>query len=262
MRDGMKLAIVICFLTLFFFLEWTFPLFKGRKHRIRHALPNVWVAVINGLIISLCFSFATVWVIELSARYSFGILRMHYFHYWVEFLLAFLLFDLWMYLWHWGVHQFPFFWRFHRMHHNDLEMDVTTALRFHPGEIIFSSIARLVILSLFGLELIHLVVYEICLQPIILFHHSNVALPEKVDRVLRAVIVTPNMHRVHHSEIPQETNSNYASIFSFWDRIFKSFAERSNVQDIIYGLESMRDSKWETFKVLMAVPFLNRKQSK
>ena len=141
------------------------------------------------------------------------------------------------------------------MHHTDDAVDTTTALRFHLGEMILSSITRLAVIPLLGIQLPHLVVYELILQPVILFHHSNIALPERLDRWMRLFVVSPNMHRVHHSDIPLETNSNYASIFSVWDRIWGSYGKREN-RTIHYGLKEFRDPVWQTLKGMLIQPVI------
>jgi sterol desaturase/sphingolipid hydroxylase (fatty acid hydroxylase superfamily) len=253
----MKIWVEIISLGLVFWLERVFPLFQGRKRRFRHALPNLGIGVLNGLVISLGFAAVTLKVIEMAENHSWGLLRQIHGSPLAEGIIAFILFDLWMYLWHRANHQIPFLWRFHRMHHSDLEVDSTSALRFHAGEIILSSLLRLIVIPLIGMQFIHLLIYEICLQPIIIFHHSNVALPEKIDRIFRAVIVTPNMHRVHHSQIRDETDSNYSSIFSFWDRFIKSFRKRKDTRTLVYGLPYLHEMQWQSFWGMLRTPFVN-----
>ena len=180
---------------------------------------------------------------------------------WERGLAAIVLFDLWMYLWHRANHRISFLWRFHRTHHSDTEMDSTSALRFHFGEIIFSSILRLLVIPLIGISYAELLTYEIILQPIIIFHHSNVALPEKLDRILRAVLVTPNMHRVHHSQIQNETDSNYSSIFSWWDRLAGTFKRREDTKTIVFGLTYFRELQWQSFVGMLRTPFASSKPS-
>lgn len=213
--------------------------------RIRHGVRNIGVGLVNGAVTGFLFSGATLFVMEASARRHFGLLHRLQAPSWLGTLLALLLFDLWMYLWHRANHGVPFFWRFHRMHHSDPMVDVTTALRFHPGELLFSAVLRLGVLAALGLGFRHLVLYETILLPTIRLHHSNVALPEKWDRLLRILIVTPNMHRVHHSDESFETNSNYASIFSFWDRLAKTFRLRDPLT-LHYGLPGFQEPRWQT----------------
>lgn len=260
----MKLWVEIISLGMIFWLEGVFPLFQGRKERIRHALRNVGIGALNGLVISLGFAAVILQSIQIAENHSWGLLRQIELSPLVEGIIAFILFDLWMYAWHRANHRIPFLWRFHRMHHSDLELDTTSALRFHTGEIILSSFLRLMIIPLIGMEFIHLLIYEICLQPVIIFHHSNVALPEKIDRILRILIVTPNMHRVHHSQIRDETDSNYSSIFSFWDRMIWSFRKRKDTRTLVYGLPYLQEEEWQSFWGMLRTPLVNveRKQAK
>ena len=253
----MKLWVEIISLGLVFWLEGIFPLFQGRKERIRHALRNVGIGVLNGLVISLGFASVTLKTIQITENNSWGFLRQIHWSPLAEGIFAFVLFDFWMYAWHRANHQIPFLWRFHRMHHSDLELDSTSALRFHTGEIILSSLLRLVVIPLIGMQFIHLLIYEICLQPVIIFHHSNVALPERLDRIFRTVIVTPNMHRVHHSQVKDETDSNYSSIFSFWDRMIWSFRKRKDTRTLVYGLPYLQEREWQSIWGMLRTPLVN-----
>jgi sterol desaturase/sphingolipid hydroxylase (fatty acid hydroxylase superfamily) len=168
--------------------------------------------------------------------------------------VALLLFDAWMYLWHRANHAVPFLWRFHRMHHSDPAVDTTTALRFHVGEIVISTLLRLGVIPLLGMRLWQVILYETLLLPVIAFHHSNVALPTVWDRRLRWVIVSPNMHRVHHSDWQPETDSNFASIFSWWDRLGRSFRLRPDVRTLQYGLRELDGNQWQGLWGLLRTP--------
>jgi sterol desaturase/sphingolipid hydroxylase (fatty acid hydroxylase superfamily) len=180
----------------------------------------------------------------------------------LEAMVAFIMFDIWMYFWHLVNHKIRLLWRFHRVHHSDIEMDATTAMRFHPGEIIYSSFLRLIIIPMIGINLAQLIIYEMFLQAVIIFHHSNVNLPEQWDRIFRVVIVTPNMHRVHHSKEWSESNSNYSSILSFWDRLNRTFRKKEDTGTIQYGLRILRDTKWQRFWGMLVTPFKRQKQIK
>lgn len=210
---------------------------------------------LNMAVIGLGFSTATAGAAAWSQRMHFGLLNWLPAPLWLEVPLALLLLDAWMYLWHRANHAVPFLWRFHRMHHSDPAVDVTTALRFHLGEIGISSVLRLAVVPLLGLHLGHVILYEMLLLPVIGFHHSNVALPEAWDRRLRAVIVSPNMHHVHHSDWQPKTDSNFASIFSWWDRLGSSFRLRTDVRTLRYGLRGFDDEQWQTLPGLLATPF-------
>lgn len=252
----LKTLTEIIALTVIFTLEGIFPFFEGRTERFPHAFKNIFIGILNLTCISLWASSLMVWTIQWSGQNSFGLLHRLHLNQWAVFAVGFVLFDFWMYAWHVTNHKIRFFWRFHRMHHSDLQVDSTTALRFHPGEIALSFLARLAVVPLLGLEWIHLIIYETCLQPIIIFHHSNVALPEKWDRIVRAVIVTPNMHRVHHSQKIDETNSNYASIFSVWDRLMRTFRKRQDPKTLEYGLPEFPEKQWQSIPGMLRTPFI------
>lgn len=260
-----KIALEVVVLALLLALESWIPLFKGRQRNFRHGVRNVGMGLLNGAITSVLFSGATAYVAEEAELRNFGLLHWMGGSFWAESFLAILLFDLWMYLWHRGNHGIPFLWRFHRMHHSDPQVDATTALRFHIGELLISAILRFGILFILGMTLWQLILYETILLPIILFHHSNVALPEKWDRLLRFLVVTPNMHRVHHSHLQPETDSNYASIFSFWDRLGKSFKRKKEILTLHYGLGEFESARWHSFPGMLVTPlapFRKRLQKK
>jgi len=228
------------------------------KTRGKHAARNLIIGTINGLMVSFLFVglwlAASVWAEE----HRFGV--MHWLQdaaglpRWAHAAGAVLLFDFWTYAWHRINHVVPFFWRFHTVHHSDNKMDVTTANRFHLGEIFFSSLFRIPLIALFGIYLWELVLYEIIMFSIVQFHHSNVGLPEKYDRLLRAIIVTPNMHRVHHSRWQPETDSNYSSLFSFWDRIANTFRLNPKPESIELGLDDFDSEKDQTIAGIMKTP--------
>ena len=175
-------------------------------------------------------------------------------------LIIFILFDIWMYFWHMANHRVRFLWLFHRAHHSDIDMDTTTALRFHPGELVLSTSIRLPVVILLGMSFAELVIFETMLNIATLFHHSNLAVPEKWDRFLRAVVVTPNMHRVHHSQEMPETNSNYTSLLSIWDRMFGTFKMRTDTKTITLGLQEFRAERWQQLPGFLITPFVGSQQ--
>ena len=252
---NIQLATSILALAIVFSLEGIFPHFKGRTRRLKHAFPNIVIAGFNGVITRFLFAGITVTTISWARSTSFGLVHIINTSFYFKGIAVFVLFDLWMYLWHRSNHRIPFLWRFHRVHHTDPEMDTTTALRFHPVEIVFSSLLRLIVIPLIGLDLIHLLIYEMSMQPVIVFHHSNVGLPERWDRLIRSIIVTPNMHRVHHSQEGVEFNSNYSTLFSFWDRVFRTFRKRDNTLDIKFGLRILQEPKWQKLWGMLLTPF-------
>ena len=238
-------------------LETFFPLFTGRrkKGRLIHGVRNLAMIAVNNAVIALFFAAVLTRTFGYIEEHRIGLF------YWLELSPALRLvgvlvvFDFWMYIWHRLAHEVPFIMRFHRMHHSDPEMDVTTALRFHFGEIVLSTIARLPIFALLGMRAWELILYETIMLPIIFFHHSNFFLPESVDRILRIIIPTPWMHWVHHSMIPEERNSNYGTVLSVWDRLFGTFRLRPDPMNIEYGVPIYKESEWQTLWGMLKTPF-------
>jgi sterol desaturase/sphingolipid hydroxylase (fatty acid hydroxylase superfamily) len=174
-------------------------------------------------------------------------------------LVAVLVLDLWMYLWHRMNHALPFLWRFHRMHHSDPAMDVTTATRFHLGEHVIGATLRLGLIPIFGLEAWHLIVYEILVVAITMFHHANISLG-RLDGVLRLLIVTPKFHKLHHSRWRPETDSNFSTLFSFWDRLAGTFRMRADVGTIRFGLDEFAADDWQSVGGMLKTPLANAKR--
>ena len=242
-------------LVVLWLLEGWWPFYADRKGRLRHAARNLSLALINTVMLSVAFAGLTAASLAWAGRVGFGLLRWVQAPVWLETLAALLLIDAWMYGWHRANHRLPFLWRFHRVHHSDSEMDVTTAARFHVGEIALSSLLRLAVFPLLGVALWQALLYEVILLPVIQFHHSNMALQERWDRLMRWLVVTPNMHRLHHSRRRPETDSNYSSIFSFWDRLAKTFRQVGDTHDLSLGLEGFDGEAWKTLPGLLRTPF-------
>lgn len=235
--------------------------FSGRRRaKVGHDLKNLLWGAVGAGIGALAAAYLLAAVDAAAARRGVGLLRGLD---WPEPLLlaaAIVLLDLWMYVWHWANHVLPPLWRFHRMHHTDPAIDASSGVRFHLGEIALSWLARLAIVPLLGMGLARLAIYETLLLPVVLFHHSNVRLPRGVDRALATLIVTPAMHRVHHSQRRRETNSNYGSLLPYWDRLLGSFRRRDDQQAICFGLPEFPEPRWQTLSGMAATPLANTGQ--
>lgn len=227
---------------------------RAGGERARHAVKNLALGVLNAVVTGLLF--VGIWwsTAAWAEREHFGLLRWVELPVWARLAGAVLLFDAWMYFWHRLNHRVAFLWRFHRTHHSDPRMDVTTANRFHLGEILLSSILRVPVIALLGLRLWELAVYEAAMFAVVQVHHANIALPAWLDRGLRALIVTPFMHKVHHSRWRPETGSNYSSLFSFWDRLFRTFRLREDPSTLNLGLDEFDSPRDHTFFGLLATP--------
>ncbi len=251
-----KLISIVAAVTSIFILEGLFPHYPGRSKRLAHAFPHVFTAVFNAFLTRLLLAGLTITVTGWAVVNSFGLQSSLVLGPVAGIVVVFLLFDIWMYFWHMANHRISFLWRFHRAHHSDTAMDTTTALRFHPGELVLSTFARLPALVLIGMSFSQLVIFETLLNVSTLFHHSNLGVPEKWDRLIRIFIVTPNMHRVHHSVVMNETNSNFTSLLSVWDRLYKTFRTREDTRAITLGLPVFREEKWQRAWGFFITPFM------
>ncbi|AGS38531.1 MAG: sterol desaturase/sphingolipid hydroxylase (fatty acid hydroxylase superfamily) [Cycloclasticus pugetii] len=249
-------ALVLATLVMLEMLAPMFRFYDAVKPRLRHDAANILLGVLNAAIASVLFTGLVLSVTTWAVGHSFGLLNWLTLNPYLELLIALLLFDCWQYCWHRLNHAIPFLWRFHAVHHSDAAMDASSALRFHSVEIIFSSALRLLVLPIIGLSVEQLLIYELIALPIILIHHSNVAVPATLDRLLRVIIVTPHVHWVHHSHLQNETDSNYASVLSIWDRVFASFCLRDDPQKIRFGLGDRFDqTRWDQFIGQLKQPF-------
>ncbi len=166
-------------------------------------------------------------------------------------IVTILMLDLYIYLWHRAMHTWPLAWRFHRVHHTDRSMNVSTAYRFHPIEILSSSIPKLILIWGLGISANIVLTYELIFTVVVALQHSNFALPQSLDRLLAYAIVTPDYHRIHHSQIQSESQSNYGSVFVWWDRIFQSHTADVEPSDIRLGVsdESRDLNVWQLIEL-------------
>jgi len=231
------------------------PMYLERRERMRHGFRNLGLGLLNTLVVAVPFASAMLWASQWAEHQAFGLGHWLTGPAWFQWIVLLLLFDAWMYLWHRLNHRVPLLWRLHAVHHSDREMDATSAFRFHTGEITLSFIARLAVLPLLGMTMPQLLIYETILLPVILFHHSNIRLPARADRWLRWLIVTPRMHWVHHSREQPETDSNYASVLSIWDRCFGTFRLRDRPETIELGLHDDEGGRsWRTLREMLTAP--------
>lgn len=256
----------IAFGLLVAFLLWEtaspFFLFpKGRK-RVRHGFRNVLLGILNAVVTALIFVGLWWAAASWAESHSFGLLHWLTLPAWIAWPLAILLLDAWIYYWHRINHRIPFLWRFHRVHHSDPHMDVTTASRFHTGEIVMSSILRVPLIVLLGVSIEQIALYELLMFAVVQFHHANISVSAKWDRVLRVFIVTPYMHKIHHSRWQQETDSNYSSLLSIWDRIFRSFRMTEKPESLRIGLDEFDTPASQTFPGMLKTPVVDVKHMK
>jgi sterol desaturase/sphingolipid hydroxylase (fatty acid hydroxylase superfamily) len=252
-----QLAIGVTLFIALRYLETFYPFFHNRERRVRHNARNLALGLLNGVILACATLLISIRVCSWTKDNHLGLFNFFSAPQWMVAGSALVLLDAWMYLWHRLNHSSKFLWRFHRMHHSDPQIDASTALRFHPGEMLFGALLRIGLVPILGLEFWNLLLYDTVLLPAILFHHSNVNLPDRWDRAARVLIVTPFIHRVHHSQIAEETNSNYSSVFSFWDRLAGTLFLRENLRGIKIGLPEFGNSYWQTLAGMIKTPFVD-----
>ena len=240
-------------LVVLFALEGALPFYRGSSNRFTHALRNFTLALVAGALGALMAPLLLLST-QFAAERGIGLCNWIDIHPAACAVVTFVLFDLWMYAWHRANHEIPFLWRFHRVHHTDPAMDSTTALRFHPGEILFSTLLNCLVLAALGMSIAMLALYKTVMIAVVMFHHSNVRVPDALDRALRRAIVPPSMHRVHHSHLRAETDSNYGTVFSFWDRLFGSYRTRERYDDIRFGIAAYDEPDWQRPLRLLTLP--------
>ncbi len=173
-------------------------------------------------------------------------------------IVAFIVLDFAIYLQHVLFHYVPVLWRFHKVHHADQDIDVTTGLRFHPLEMILSMIIKMIVVAVVGAPVLAVIIFEVVLNATAMFNHGNIGLPKVFDSIIRLFIVTPDMHRVHHSTIVKETNSNFGFNLSIWDRVFKTYKAQPSKGhiDMDIGLDEYRDRKTtQKLASMLKMPF-------
>lgn len=206
---------------------------------------NLGVVVVDTIVVRLLFPTAAVGVALLGEERGWGLLNNLALPAWIEIVIAVVVLDLVIYLQHVLFHAVPMLWRLHRMHHADLEFDVTTGVRFHPVEIILSMIIKIGAVAALGAPALGVLAFEVLLNATSMFNHGNVRLPCALDRVLRWIVVTPEMHRVHHSIERRETDSNFGFNLPWWDRLFGTYRAEPEAghENMVIGIPLFRDAK-------------------
>ncbi len=254
-----RLSVFLGLFAVFAALEALLPRRARVQPRAGRWFTNLSITVLNTLALrglSVVLPFLAVGAAVDAWSHGWGALNHVVWPLWVEIVLAVLVLDLAIWAQHWLTHRVPLFWRFHRMHHADRDMDVTTALRFHPVEILASMGLKIGLVYLLGPQAVAVVLFEVILNGTALFSHSNLRLPPWLDRVVRLVLVTPDMHRVHHSVHRAEHDSNYGFALSVWDRIFRTYrAQPEGGHDaMVVGLQ-WQDEKTAKLGWALWLPF-------
>jgi sterol desaturase/sphingolipid hydroxylase (fatty acid hydroxylase superfamily) len=218
---------------------------------------NIGVVVLDTVLVRLVFPMTAVGLALVAEARGWGLFHALQLPSWASLLLAVIALDLAIYLQHVLFHAVPALWRLHRMHHADLEFDVTTGARFHPIEILLSMGIKLGVVAALGAPAAAVLLFEVLLNATSMFNHSNVRMPALFDRVLRWIVVTPDMHRVHHSIVARETNSNFGFNLPWWDRLFGTYREKpaAGHEGMTIGIEQFRDPAEQRLDRMLTQPF-------
>ncbi len=221
-------------------------------------LSNIGIVVINSVLLRILFPVAAVGMAVLASQKGWGLLNNMAMPYWLAVLLSVLFLDFVIYLQHVMFHAVPALWRLHMMHHADLDFDLTTGSRFHPIEILLSMLIKMAAVLVAGTPPIAVILFEIILNGAAMFNHGNLSVPLNVDKVLRLFLVTPDMHRVHHSVFPAETNSNFGFNLPWWDRLLGTYKAQPRLghEAMSIGLNQFRDPARLTLPWMLALPFV------
>ncbi len=232
--------------------------------KYRRWYANLGIIIINSLLVEIIFPGILIIVSVWAYRNNIGILNYLDFPILVNMVVSVLFLDFAIYVQHVAFHRFNFLWKIHKVHHVDLDLDVTTGLRFHPFEIIISLLIKAIIVLAIGISAVNVIIFQIILNTTSMFNHSNISLPNFLDRVLRYLIVTPDMHLVHHSDILEENNSNYGFNLSIWDKIFKTYlvSPKSGLDNMRIGVPHYKDQRYsKNLLVILFLPLKRRRKN-
>jgi len=254
-------SVFVALFFLFALAETRLPLSQRKTSRLRQWSTNICLAIINSLFLKLLVPLLAVGVALYANEHKVGLFNQLDLPYFVGVILSLLLLDLLIYAQHLLFHKVPFLWRLHRMHHTEIGLDVSSALRFHPIEMILSMLIKMSFVLLMGVPIEAVIIFEILLNGFALFNHSNLKLPSALDKLLRKLIVTPEVHWIHHSPISQETNSNYGFNLIIWDKIFSTYIDKPQIgyKQMQQGLYEFGLNKSLTLSQLLILPLLTSK---
>ncbi|PIE43296.1 MAG: sterol desaturase [Gammaproteobacteria bacterium] len=247
------------FLSLFFLfgcLELLIPRRYLRQPKSTRWVTNFSIAILDSLLVKWLFPLTAVMFAALCQAQGIGLFNWLALPLWVNVVVGVVLLDLAIYSQHVLFHLHPMLWRLHRMHHTDLDLDVSSAARFHPLEILLSMLIKFMVIVVLGISPVGVLIFEVVLNGMALFNHSNIRLPPWLDSGLRKILVTPDMHRVHHSIERRETNSNFGFNLSVWDRWFGTYCKEPTLgqEDMVIGLPRFRHIEKQKFIHLLIQP--------
>jgi sterol desaturase/sphingolipid hydroxylase (fatty acid hydroxylase superfamily) len=234
MSPDPKTLITIITFSLLFVGEHLLPFFSYQKPLYKQVGFNLGLGLVNTLLSAITIGIAYTWIFDNPSSVTLIATNWPLL---VQFLISFTFLELYIYSWHRANHEIPFLWGFHKLHHTDTTLNSSSAFRFHTIEVLLSQIPRMGLVWLVGIPFQMFVIYEMIFTVQNIIQHSNINLPYKIDTALSSVVITPNLHRLHHSDYVTETNSNYATVLSIWDKLFGTLRKRTSYKTIRFGIQ-------------------------
>ena len=240
-------------------LELLAPQRRPSQPKARRWITNLALFALDTALVRVTIPLLMIGTAQLAAEGGWGLFNLVALPGWIEFAAAIVLLDLALYAQHWATHRVPILWRLHKVHHSDPDFDVTTAARFHPFEIALSMLWKMACVALLGAGALAVFAFEALFNAATIFTHANVSLPPALDRAARLLMVTPDMHRIHHSTVRRETDSNYGTMLSGWDRLFRTYTGEAEAgQDgLTIGLQPYQDARPTGLGWSLLLPFRN-----
>ncbi len=229
--------------------------------KVHRWINNIGIVFLNSFLLRIIFPAAAAGMAVFAQRHGWGLFNYVQIPYTIVVVVSVVIMDFAIYLQHVMFHALPVFWRMHRMHHADLDFDVTTGVRFHPLEIILSMLIKFAVIAVLGPPVLAVVVFEVVLNATSMFNHGNVRMLRVVDYALRCFMVTPDMHRVHHSMEDHETNSNFGFNLSWWDRLLGTYRDQPRMghEGLTIGIRDFRDTNHcVNLSGMLAIPFIGK----
>lgn len=256
-ETAVRLSAFLAILCLMAAWELAAPRRMLRESKALRWSHNLALTVFNSTLVRMALPVATIGIAAFAADRGMGLLNVFHVSYPLAIVLSMLALDLAIYLQHLMFHAVPLFWRAHRVHHADLDFDVTTGARFHPFEIGLSLLIKFAVILALGPPAVAVLLFEVLLNASSMFNHGNVRVPEPIDRCLRWFIVTPDMHRVHHSIDPRETNSNFGFNLAWWDRLFGTYRAQPQAghEAMTIGIAQFRSPRELKLDRMLLQPF-------
>ncbi|PSB01010.1 sterol desaturase family protein [Merismopedia glauca] len=259
-ESEIRLSVFLGVLLLMAVLELIIPRRKLSISKLIRWASNLGIVILNTALLRVILPLTAVKMAIISQDYNWGLFNVVSIPVWASILLSVIILDCLIYWQHVSFHKIPLFWQLHKVHHADLDFDVTTGLRFHPLEIILSMGIKILAVILLGCPPLAVVIFEVILNASSMFNHSNIYIHPPLDKFLRLWIVTPDMHRVHHSNIPSETNSNYGFNLSWWDFLFKTYRPQPELghETMNIGLSTFASHKVAYLHWMLALPWIKQ----